>query len=239
MSEEYSFPPYAEKVQELLKEFGGTVIEQYQGYDIKPLWDQQGEGYTGFKYLYKAPKLEKIAFGVGAFREKLMSYALMIWPDDNYALPIYSGYWAESAKGSFFIIDLYPLADCIRNLPYLEKYLSPLEEIYERGLEHFPPSKVRSENWFRTISSPYVITTEAEATKENQEKLLTLTLDYLTVYINLWKKEEPSSPDYMKELNARKEAIRKTFQARDSIGDMMLTRAIGKELAHLSLLTQF
>ena len=43
----------------------------------------------------------------------------------------------------------------------------------------------------------------------------------------------------MKELNARKEAIRKTFEARDSIGDTMLTRAIGKELAHLSLITQF
>lgn len=239
MSEEYSFSPYSEKVKELLKEFGGTVMDKYRGYDIKPLWDQKGKGYTGFKYLYKAPKLEKIAFGVGCFREKLMSYALMIWPDDNYALPIYSSYWADSAKGSFFIIDLYPLADCIRDLPYLEKYLTPLEEIYTGGLEYFPPSKVRSENWFRTINSPYLITTEAETTKENQERLLNLTLDYLKVYIDLWKKEEPSPPEYMKELNARKEAIRNTFQERDSIGDMMLTRAIGKELAHLSLITQF
>ena len=239
MSEEYSFPPYGEKVQELIKEFGGTVMEEYRGYDIKPLWDQKGEGYTGFKYLYKTPKLEKIAFGVGCFREKLMSYALIIWPDDNHALPIYSSYWAESAKGSFFIIDLYPLADCIRDLPYLEKYLAPLEEIYGKGLDHFPPSNVRSENWFRTINSPYLITTEADATKENQERLLNLTLDYLKVYIGLWKNEEPSTPEYMKELNARKEAIRKTFMARDSIGDMMLTKALGKELSHLSLITQF
>ena len=239
MSEEYSFPAYGEKVEELIKEFGGTVMEEYRGYDIKPLWEQKGEGYTGYKYLYKAPKLEKIAFGVGCFREKLMSYALMIWPDDNHALPIYSSYWAESAKGSFFIIDLYPLADCIRDLPYLEKYLAPLEDIYADGLEHFPPSKVRSENWFRTVNSPYLITTEADATKENQERLLNLTLDYLKVYIDLWKNEEPSTPEYMKELNARKEAIRKTFMARDSIGDMMLTKAIGKELSHLSLITQF
>ena len=239
MDEAYAFPPYGEKVQELIKEFGGTVMEEYRGYDIKPLWDQNGEGYTGFKYLYKTPKLEKIAFGVGCFREKLMSYALMIWPDDNHALPIYSSYWAESAKGSFFIIDLYPLADCIRDLPYLEKYLAPLEEIYSEGLEHFPPSNVRSENWFRTINSPYLITTEADATKENQERLLNLTLDYLKVYIDLWKNEEPSTQEYMKELNARQEAIRKTFMARDSIGDMMLTKALGKELSHLSLITQF
>jgi len=239
MSEEYVFPPYGEKLQELIKEFGGTLMEEYQGYDIKPLWDQKGEGYTGYKYLYKAPKLEKIALGVGAFREKLMSYALMIWPDDNHALPIYSSYWAESAKGSFFILDFYSVADCIRDLTYLEKYLNPLEEIYERGLEAFPPSRVRSENWFRVINSPYLITTEADATKENQDKLLNLTLDYLKVYIELWKKDEPRSAEQMKELNARKNAIRSTFRARDSIGDMMLTRAIGKELAHLSLITQF
>ena len=74
---------------------------------------------------------------------------------------------------------------------------------------------------------------------DNQKKLLDLTCDYLKVYIDLWKKEETSPPEYMKELNARKEAIRITFQERDSIGDMMLTRALGKELAHLSLLTQF
>ena len=239
MSEEYVFPPYGEKLQELIKEFGGTLMEEYQGYDIRPLWDQKGEGYTGYKYLYKAPKLEKIALGVGAFREKLMSYALMIWPDDNHALPIYSSYWAESAKGSFFILDFYAIADCIRDLTYLEKYLNPLEEIYERGLEAFPPSKVRSENWFRVINSPYLITTEADARKENQDKLLSLTLDYLKVYIDLWKKDEPRPAEQMKELNARKNAIRSTFRARDSIGDMMLTKAIGKELAHLSLITQF
>ena len=98
---------------------------------------------------------------------------------------------------------------------------------------------MRSMNWFRTINSPYLITTEPEATRENQERLLNLTLDYLKVYIDLWKKEEPSSPEYMKELNARKEAIRKTFEERDSIGDMMLTKTLGKELAHLSLITQF
>ena len=239
MSEEYSFPAYAEKVEEMIKEFGGTVMEEYQGHDIKPLWEQKGEGYTGFKYLYKAPKLEKIAFGVGYFRDKLISCALMIWPDDDHALPIYSSYWADSAKGSFFIIDCYPLADCIRDLPYLEKYLAPLEDTYNAGLDSFPPSKVRSENWFRTLNSPYLITTEADATKENQDKLLKLTLDYLRIYIDLWKKEEQSPPEYMKEMNARKEAIRQTFLARDNIGDMMLTRALGKELAHLSLITQF
>jgi hypothetical protein len=239
MSEQYTFPPYTEKVQGLIEEFGGTVMEEYQGHDITPLWDKKGEGYEGFKHLYKAPKLEKIALGVGNFREKLMSYAINIMPDDSHALPIFSSYWADSAKGSFFLVDFYPLADCVRDLPYMEKYLVPLEDSYEKGLNYFPPAKVRSENWFRAITSPYLITAEPEGTKQNQDRLLELTLDYLKVYIDLWKKEEPSPPEYMEALNARKKAIRETFKARDSIGDRMLTAAIGKELAHLSLITGF
>ena len=31
MSEEYTFAPYAEKVQEAIKAFGGTVMESYVG----------------------------------------------------------------------------------------------------------------------------------------------------------------------------------------------------------------
>ena len=49
MSEDYTFPPYAEKVQEAIKGFGGTVMEEYRGYDIRPLWNQNGEGYTGLQ----------------------------------------------------------------------------------------------------------------------------------------------------------------------------------------------
>jgi len=239
MSEEYSFAPYIEKMEEALKEFGGTMMEEYRGHDVKTLWKQKGEGYSGFKYLYKAPKLEKIALGFGIFREKLMSYATIIWPDDDHALPIYSAYWAESAKGNFFLVDLYPLADCIRDLPYMEKYLEPLEDTYNKGLDYFFSLGGRSANWFRALTSPYCLTGDIDANKENQERILALILEYLKIYTDLWKKDEPRPLEYMKELNARKEAIRMTFQERDLIGDMMLTKAIGKELAHLSLITQF
>jgi len=239
MSEEYSFPPFNEKMKEAMKAFDGKVITDYRGHDIRPMWDQKGEGYTGFKYLYKAPKLEKVVHGFGSFREKLMSCAIIIWPDDSHALPIYSVYWADSAKGSFFILDLYPLADCIRDLPYMEKYLEPLEEAYQKGIDYFPSLGGRSYNWFRALVSPYCLTGNIDASKENQNRIMELVFDYLNVYIDLWKKDEAKSPEEMREYNARKEAIRTTFQARDTIGDMMLTKAIGKELAHMSLITQF
>jgi hypothetical protein len=239
MNEEYSFPPYVERMQELLKVFGGTRLAEYRGYDVRPLWDQKGDGYTGFKYLYQAPKIDKIALGFGSFREKLMSYALVIWPDDSHALPIFSNYWAESAKGSFFLIDFYPLADCIRDIPYMEKYLEPLEDPYGTGLDYFPGLGGRSANWFRALVSPYCLTGDIDASKENQDRILGLIEAYLKIWTELWKKDEPRTPEEMKEYNARKEAIRMTFREKDSIGDMMLSRAIGKELAHLSLIAQF
>jgi hypothetical protein len=83
------------------------------------------------------------------------------------------------------------------------------------------------------------LTGDIDSSRENQERILGLTLEYLKIYVDLWKKDEPRPLENMKELNARKEAIRMTFQAKDSIGDMMLSKAIGKELAHLSLITQF
>ena len=59
MSEEYSFPAYAEKVEEMVKEFGGTVMEEYQGHDIKPLWEQKGKDTPGLSTFIKPQNLKR------------------------------------------------------------------------------------------------------------------------------------------------------------------------------------
>ena len=139
MAEEYYFPPYEKDMAKALQKFGVKRMETYKGVDITPLWDLKGTGLPwSYKYLYSAHKLEKIVLAVQSFRDKLMSYATIIWPDDQHALPVYSSYWAESARGTYFIIDFYPLADCICDIPYLEKYLEPLEDVYSRGKKKFP-----------------------------------------------------------------------------------------------------
>lgn len=237
---EYSFPPYVEKMEEALKDFNGELMDTYKGHDVIPLRDLKGEGLTSsFKYLYQAPKLEKIVFTLHNFRDKLMSYATIIWPDDKHALPIYSSYWAESAKGSFFIIDFYPLADCICDSPYLECYLEPLENIYSKGLDYFPGLSGRSGDWFRALLSPYCLTGDfSPSTKNTQDKIMELTFEYLRIYKELWEKDKPRSEEYMKPLNVRKEAIRLNFQEKDPGGHMMEI-AVGKELAELSLMAIF
>jgi len=239
MAEEYSFPPYIEIMEEAIKVFNGEIMESYKGKDVKVLWDLKGEGLKSRKCLYKVSKTEKVVIFLQNFRDMLMSYGVTIWPDDNHALPIFSSYWAESKKGSFFIVDFYPTADCIVDIPYMEKYLDPLETAYDKAQEYFPGLHGRSTNWFRALTSPYCITGDvAESTKDTQKKILEITQDYFNVYADLWKKDEPADKEYMKRLNVRREAIRMNFREKDP-GGFMMEKAVGKELAELSLVTLF
>ena len=235
MAEEYSFPPFVKIMGEAIKVFNGEKMETYNGKDVKVLWDLKGEGLKSFKYLYKVPKFEKVVFFEQNFRDMLMSYGVTIWPDDNHALPIFCTYWAESKKGSFFIVDFYPLADCIVDIPYMEKYLEPLETAYEKSLEYFPGLHGRSTNWFRALISPYCVTGEvAPSTKDSQNKILELMQDYFNIYVDSWKKDERADKEYMKRLIERREAIRKNFREKDP-GGIMMVKAVGEEIAELGL----
>ena len=241
MAEEYSFPPYEEEIKNLLDKFGGERMETYKGEDITPLWDLKGEGLPwSYKYLYTAPKLEKIVFAVQSFRDKLMSYGASIWPDDEHALPIFSSYWAESAKGSYFIVDFYPTADCICDIPYMEKYLEPLEDSFAKGMDYFPSlGSGRNPNWFKALISPYCLSGDFfPSTKETQAQVLELMTSYLTVFYDLWEKDQPRDPAYMKPLNARKNAIKQNFREKDPGGFMMI-KAVGQDLADLGLKVLF
>jgi hypothetical protein len=121
----------------------------------------------------------------------------------------------------------------------MEKYLEPLEDVYAEGKKHFPNVSGRDPNWFRAIISPYYINADFHpSTKETQDRLLGLTIDYLDVYHSLWEKEEPSDPEYMKRLNERKAAIRQNMRDKDP-GGIMVEQAVVKEIAGLSLRAVF
>jgi hypothetical protein len=240
MSEEYSFPPFGREMNKVIEKFGGRRMETYDGEDITPLWNLQGGGLVAsYKYLYAAPRLEKIVITESSFRDRLMSYALNILPDNRHALPIYICFWAESAKGSYFILDLCPTADCICDIPYLERYLDPLESSYSRGIEHYHEISTRDPSWFRAMKSPYFINADiAPSTQQSQEILLGLAVEYLSIYHQLWEKDEPRDEAYMCRLNERKEAVRLNFREKDP-GGYMMEKAVGKKLAELSIKALF
>lgn len=236
MAEEYSFPPYGEEMLKALEKFGGVKMETYKGKDIRPLWDLKGGPILwSYKYLYAAPKLEKIAITVQSFKDKLMCYTTIIWPDDHHALPVFSTFWAESEKGSFLILDFYPTADCICDIPYMEKYLDPLEDLWEKSKEYYPTISGRNPNWFRAMVSPYFINADFHpSTKQHQDRMLKLVLDYLDVYHSLWVKDDSRDPAYMQRLIERRQAMRTNMLEKDP-GGIMVEHAFGKEIADLGL----
>ena len=61
---------------------------------------------------------------------------------------------------------------------------------------------------------------------------------YLNVYYALWEKDEPQNPEYMKPLIARREALRKNLREKDP-GGFMMEKAVGQELAELSIRAYF
>jgi len=240
MSDDYSFPPFAREMHKVLEKFGGRRMETYNGEDITPLWNLQGGHLvSSYKYLYAAPKLDKIVITESCFSDKLMSYALNILPDDRHGLPIYVCFWAESSKGSYFILDLHPTADCICDIPYMDHYLEPLDAAYSRGIEKFNEISTRDPTWFRALKSPFYLNADVSpSTRQMQDFMLGLAVEYLTIYHRLWKQDEPRDDAYMKRLNERKEAIRQNFREKDP-GGYMMEKALGKELAELSIRALF
>ena len=240
MSEDYSFPPFSREMNKVIEKFGGRRMETYNGEDITPLWNLQGGHLvSSYKYLYAAPKLDKIVITESCFSDKLMSYAVNILPDDSHALPIYVCFWAESAKGSYFILDMHPTADCICDIPYLEHYLDPLDSAYSRAIDHYHEISTRDPSWYRAMKSPYYINADvAPSTRQSQEIMLGLAVEYFTIYHQLWEKDEPRDAAYMSRLNERKEAIRQNFREKDP-GGYMMEKALGKKMAELSIRALF
>ena len=78
----YTFPPYEEKIREALKPFDAKQLDFYQGKDIRVFQELKGKNMESSKYLYAASKLEKISYAVHNFKDMLMSYGVLIWPDD-------------------------------------------------------------------------------------------------------------------------------------------------------------
>ena len=110
----------------------------------------------------------------------------------------------------------------------------PLEDIYTEGKKHYPTSS-RDPDWFRAMVSPYYINADFHpSTKEQQDRLMKLTLDYLNVYYELWQKDEPRDDDYMRPLISRRQAMRTNMLEKDP-GGIMVENAFGKEIAHLGL----
>jgi hypothetical protein len=210
--------------------------------EMKKIAQLKGNVIKGSMYCYQAKKLEKIALIQLELVEKYYGNIITIWPADEYALPILIISMDESPGATHFFVDCMPLADCVTDSTYLENYLDPLEPVWKkckfiRDLPNFPDYEVNLYSWMRATASPYIITRRVPPNKPKgiREDLIKLGVDYIKVYIDMWKSAEVQEPGYMNTLNQRKATLRNLFRTRkDPDGKFWWKgeRYLGPELTH-------
>ncbi len=232
-----TFTPILDMMMTLLKEIGPVQSYDCLGDDVTDLDDFELEGEPCFFRVYAAEKLEKIGVSSVIFFGAMNAAVVCITPGDEYDFPMFVMDWDESEDHIFFICDLVPTDDVGRNTDYLNKYLyEPLEDLFQ---EHatIPGLKPSVFHWVRATQSPYCITgTIDKSSKESVTRALKSTLDYLKVWIEIYKKATPMDPesDYMKLVNERKVNIRKTYHFFDP-GGGAIEKFLGEKRARKAL----
>ena len=181
----------------------------------------KGNAIKGSITCYRAEKLEKISLVQLELVGKYYGNIITVWPADEYALPILIISMDENPSATHFFVDCMPLADCVMDSTYLKSYQDPLEPAWKhykfvRDLPNFPDYEVNLYSWMRAIASPYLITRRVPPNKPNgiRGDLLRLGVDYLKIYLNMWKKAEPLDQQYMNSLNPKKNYDKGSFQGR-------------------------
>jgi hypothetical protein len=231
----------------------GFVDPHYtQSYGAPPSLDSKeatriaelkGNVIKGCVHCYGAKKLEKITLVHLELVGKYYGCILRVWPADDYPLPIFTLSMDENPNATHFFLDCIPLADCVVDDSYLEKYLDPLQPVWKkykfiRDLPDFPDYEVNLYSWMRATQSPYLITRRVPANKPKgiREDLIKLGIDYLKAYTNIWGKAQLQDPAYMRPLNERKVKMREDSRTKkDPDGKFWWKgeRYLGSELTQL------
>jgi hypothetical protein len=230
--------PYYERMMEHLVNFNLSPMKEYNGEDITQFEYIKTDMMTQHLRAYKADKLDKIVtLTTDIMDGKIFVYGTTIVPTDEYPLPIFTSEVVLAVNHLSLRVDFIPLADCARDLDYMEKYMMPMEDLWEkhRAIEG---SGIERYTWQRVMLSPFYSYGKYKYTIENiEETAMQITIDYLKLYIKLWSGVQKADPGYMKLLNERKKIMLHTMMENDP-GEGPLTKGFGKETAHkiLSLL---
>lgn len=230
--------PYYECMQEHLASFNLSPMKEYNEYDITQFENIKTDMMTQHLQAYKAEKLDKIVMLTTNIMEgKIFVHGTTIVPTDEYPLPIFTSEIVQAVNHLSLRVDFIPLADCARDLDYMEKYIMPMEDLWKQHRD-IEGSGIERYTWQRVMLSPFYTYGKYKYTIKNiEETALQITIDYLNLYIKLWSKAQKADPDYMKLLNERKRIMLSTMRENDP-GEGPLKQAFGKETAHkiLSLL---
>jgi len=229
---------YFERVIEAQKPLNPRPMKTYHGDDITEFEKIETDMMVHTMKCFEADKLDKIInIKADIMGGKIIVWATTIVPADEYALPMFTAEIVQAVNHLSLRTDLIPLADCGRDMDYLEKYMVPMEELWEK-YKDIEGARMEKYLWQRVMLSPFYVFGKFKYEIENiEETSLKAVIDYLNLYIKFWSEAEKADPSYMELLNGRKGDMLKIMQENDP-GEGPLRKALGEEKAHkiLSLL---
>lgn len=231
--------PYFEKIFNTLKPLNPKPMKQYHGEDISQFKKIETEFMTQELHCFEAEKIEKII----SLKAEIMGGKIVVWgttivPDDEYPIPLFTSEIVQAVNHLSLRVDLIPLADCGRDMDYLQKYMIPMEEIWVK-YKDIPGMGIERYLWQRVMLSPFYTYGKFKYDIENiEEKALEITLEYLNLYTKFWSEAEKADPVYMELLNGRKRAMLKIMMENDP-GEGPLKKAFGEDTARKILALLF
>ena len=124
---------YKEKIIETLAPTNPKPMTTYRGDDITQFEKIETEMMVHTMQCFEADKLDKIVtIKADIMGGKLIVWATTIVPTDEYPLPLFTSEVVQAVNHLSFRVDLIPLADCGRDVEYLEKYVAPIEPSWEK-----------------------------------------------------------------------------------------------------------
>ncbi len=230
--------PYFERVIEAEKPLTPRPMKTYQGDDITEFEKIETDMMVHTMKCFEADKLDKIInIKADIMGGKIIVWATTIVPADEYALPMFTAEIVQAVNHLSLRADLIPLADCGRDMDYLEKYMVPMKELWKK-YKDLEGAGMEKYLWQRVMLSPFYVFGKFKYEIENiEETALEAVIDYLNLYIKFWSEAEKKDPSYMELLNGRKRDMLKIMLENDP-GEGPLRKALGAEKAHkiLSLL---
>jgi len=231
--------PYYENIIKALAPLTPQRMTEYNGEDITQFEEIKIEMMTQDLRAFKADKIEKIVtITTEVMGGKIIVYGTTIIPQDPYPLPIFTSEIVLTGNHLGLRTDFIPLADCARDLDYLEKYIMPMESLWKK-YKDIEGSGIERYTWQRVMLSPFYAYGKYKYSIENiEEKALEISIEYLKLYTKLWADVQPADPGYMELLNDRKKIMLKTMLDYDP-GEMWLRQSLDQETAHRILALLF
>ncbi len=147
--------PYYENIIKALAPLTPQRMTEYNGEDITQFEEIKIEMMTQDLRAFKADKIEKIVtITTEVMGGKIIVYGTTIIPQDQYPLPIFTSEIVLTGNHLALRSDFIPLADCARDLDYLEKYIMPMESLWKK-YKDIEGSGIERYSFQRVMLSPF------------------------------------------------------------------------------------